>query len=82
MSEFLDALKAAESDKPVACPIAHILDGLDDEDRQGLELVLRTGTVNNRSLTVVLREQGYDIGERAVGNHRNNNCSCRRKVDV
>ena len=69
------------------CKLARLLseDQISAEDRQQIIDILNTPLedptrITNTVLAKVLRQEGFDISSRTIDRHKNEECTCYRKV--
>lgn len=74
---ILEDIQEAQS-KPTRCPVAKAMEAMSEEDAAAMQSALDDPSIEHVVLTSVLNKNGYKVGPRAVGNHRDSRCSCRR----
>lgn len=79
---------ANSNQSQLLCKLARLLsaDLIDSEDKQYIIEVLNTPLddpyrVTNTVLAKVLRQEGFDISSRTIDRHKNQECTCYRKVN-
>lgn len=70
--------EAAGTQRGPRCTVAVVLAKLDGSDRTDLEHALENRDVTASAIFRVLREDGHNIGDQAIGRHRRGECACGR----
>jgi hypothetical protein len=74
---LLEALKDESNfpkKKGTYCAVCHLLDTLDVKERDLLQARLSMTAVSHSSLSLVLRNNGFDVSDSTVGRHRRKVC--------
>ena len=58
------------------CSVGASLDRMEPDDRAALQAALDNPTIQGAGISLVLRNNGYDVGDQAVSRHRRGVCSC------
>lgn len=74
---LLEDLQALQPQQPV-CAIARILDSLVAKDRAALEMALADRSIKMTPLNRALRQNGYQLRDGAITDHRAGKCTCAR----
>jgi len=59
------------------CAVGRTLDLMDPDDRAALQAALDNRGIQGAGISLVLRDNGHDVGDQAVSRHRRGVCSCR-----
>lgn len=64
---------------PARCKLGDLIELLADEDRAALEAALAAEWMTAAHITRALNDEGFDIGNTTVKEHRNGVCLCARR---
>ena len=76
-ADLREALNAIYTGEPRKCPMAKVLDGMDEDTRLVVEKWLFDSSFPYTRLHKELRRAGIRISAESVGNHRKGICVCR-----
>lgn len=79
MSLMQEILATQRAKKQPGCPVARAIRSLEGEDAEALTAALAEPDIMHVTITEVLRNRGFVMGEKAVRGHRSNACSCYRE---
>jgi len=60
----------------IQCRVGNALDRMDADDQAALLAALANPSIQGAGISLVLRNNGYDVGDQAVSRHRRGVCSC------
>lgn len=76
MKQAFEAISAERADIYKRCPVGRALRDLPPEDSDDLAAILEDSSINNKTITLLLRSLGFDCGSGAVQHHRRGDCRC------
>lgn len=61
------------------CPVKSALNMLEDDEAAAFEAAMEMEDIHHLTITKVLRNRGFVMGDKAVSKHRRGICSCYRE---